>query len=141
MLNILYFTREQKGFILPFVLFTVAIIMLLTTSGIHIYQNNIRLTHQHIQQLKIETIFQSGLALFKQDLQENDIPPSKSPRDKLTKLYSLPDGEVEFQYRMAEEEELANTDKPAYFLDGEITIAELSYSVYHYVSLPHPDDE
>jgi len=130
MKNTLFFTREQKGFILPFVLFAVVIIMLVITSSIHIYQNNIRLTNHHIQQLKIESLFQSSLSLFKQHLENGDIPPIQSPYKELTKLYTLPDGNVNIIYQMAK-----GTDRPAYHLKCRIVIDGLSYSFNHYLYL------
>lgn len=132
MLNILCPIHKQEGFILPFVLFAVIIIMLAVTGGIHIYQNNIRLTDQHIQQLKIESSFQSGISLFKKDLIEGDILPPRTSDESTTK-YKVPDGDVTIIYRLAKEEEITEMDEPVYHLRCRITVEDASYSFIHYV--------
>lgn len=138
MLKTLLVPREQKGFILPFVLFTAAIVMVTVISGIHIYKNNIQLTHHHIQQIKIETLFQSGLAHFKQDMENGDITLSKSSDDTLTTTYTLPDGDVEIYNRLVEDEETEDTDthKNLYRLRCIITTGDLSYTFIHFVTQP-----
>src|SRR5699024_10257113 len=140
MLNILYFTREQKGFILPFVLFILTLIMLIVISGIQIYKNNIQLTHQHVEQLKIETLFQSAYTLFQQELLEGEvILPEFSNRNEL-KTYPFPDGEVIVIAYLVEEETNFNQghDPPLHHLTFRVITDEYTYS---FLNIPVPEAE
>lgn len=136
MLKILHFTRNEQGFILPYVLFILVIMMLLVTSSIHIYQNNTRLTQRHIEQLKFETLFQMGQVRFKKDLQEGNIPESHAHDDKQKKEYTFPDGDVTITYKKTDIKESKGMEDPAYHLKFEMTIDQERYSFTHYMSLP-----
>jgi len=46
---------SQSGFFLPYVLFITAIVLFIVTANVNIYRQDVLLTHQHINQLKIET--------------------------------------------------------------------------------------
>lgn len=147
MLKILPVTHNEKGFILPLVLFITAIVMVIVLSGIQIYKNNIQLTHHHIQQLKIETLLQSALTRFKQELKNGDITLPGSSDELLSTSYTFPDGQVEIHRRMVdkEKEETENTgpqtDKDLYRLRCVITMEDLSYSFIHFVAHSEKDKE
>ncbi|HLR01130.1 MAG TPA: hypothetical protein VK111_00085 [Virgibacillus sp.] len=147
MLKILPVTHNEKGFILPLVLFITAIVMVIVLSGIQIYKNNIQLTHHHIQQLKIETLLQSALTRFKQELKNGDITLPGSSDELLSTSYTFPDGQVEIHRRMVDKEKEETedtgpqTDKDLYRLRCVITMEDLSYSFIHFVAHSEKDKE
>lgn len=147
MLKILPVTHNEKGFILPLVLFITAIVMVIVLSGIQIYKNNIQLTHHHIQQLKIETLLQSALTRFKQELKNGNITLPGSSDELLSTSYTFPDGQVEIHRRMVDKEKEETedtgpqTDKDLYRLRCVITMEDLSYSFIHFVAHSEKDKE
>lgn len=83
----LFIISKESGFILPVVLFVTAIVMLLVTTHIYTYQNNIRITDNQLEQVKIETLFQMGLTQVKEDITSIETFPA-------TVQYTFPDGET-----------------------------------------------
>ncbi|SDQ50433.1 hypothetical protein SAMN05216231_1731 [Virgibacillus salinus] len=64
----LSFTGNSRGFILPYVLFIIAIALIIITASINMYQNEIQITNNQIDQLKIETLIQMARTTFKEEL-------------------------------------------------------------------------
>lgn len=140
MLNTLHFTRNAKGFVLPYVLFVLVIVMVLVVSAIHIYQNNMQLTKHHIQQIQFETLFQMGLASFKEDVTKDDLPLSQSPDDKQKKLYAFPDGDVTIRYRKADPDETEDMEGPVYYLKFDIMMENQQHSFSYYAPVPKEEE-
>ncbi|HEY4602634.1 MAG TPA: hypothetical protein VIG73_15305 [Cerasibacillus sp.] len=86
------FITNERGFFLPFVLFFTIVIFMLIMASIKSYQNDVIMTHRLSEHVKIETLYQMGLARFKNDLasQENLI-------DERTNhfFYQFPSGQVD----------------------------------------------
>ncbi|RLL48084.1 hypothetical protein D8M04_02075 [Oceanobacillus piezotolerans] len=78
---------NQRGFMFPVVLFIIAILILVVNTNIQLFINERNMTKHQIQQVKIETLFQSSRVLFQDEL-TSALPPGKE------RSYSLPDGEV-----------------------------------------------
>lgn len=66
------FIKEEKGFILPFVLVISLIIILLVTTSIKMYQSELLITQNLIDQIKIDTIIQMSLERLKDDLNDKN---------------------------------------------------------------------
>lgn len=60
--------NNQAGFAMPLVLFAVATILTIIFSHIYIYTNDIHITKNHREQIKMETLFQMSLVRLKEDL-------------------------------------------------------------------------
>lgn len=93
----LYFMTKEKGFILPYTLFITTIILLLLTASINIYSREVQMTHQAVEQLKLETLFQMGRTKFK-----NELSTLNSHNDTI--VYTFPDGTVEIEYIVGEDD-------------------------------------
>ncbi|WP_375050429.1 hypothetical protein [Virgibacillus sp. JSM 102003] len=110
----LLFTGSSKGFILPYVLFIIAISLIIITASINMYQNEIQITHNQINQLKIETLLQMARTSFKEEvLLGNDLD---NPIH-----YQFPYGDVDVEYIVYNEKEYLllfsiKTDSNATFL-------------------------
>ncbi|WP_174613798.1 competence type IV pilus minor pilin ComGG [Virgibacillus ihumii] len=86
------FITDHNGFILPYVLFIAALVIITITASIQLYQNEIRISESQTEQLKIETLFQMGRAKFSEHLRDHNL--SESPV-----TYHFPDGDVEIKYK------------------------------------------
>ncbi|WP_217586702.1 competence type IV pilus minor pilin ComGG [Lentibacillus saliphilus] len=86
----LSFIKLQSGFVLPYVLFGAAIVLLVLSSSIQLYQNEIQITELELEHIKIETLFQMGYSTYLANRQEDSWPNSAS--------YSFPQGDVEIVY-------------------------------------------
>ena len=84
----LSFITNQHGFFLPYVLFITSLIFILTMSNITIYRNDLQITANQIDQVKIETLFQMGHTKFKEEL-------DKYNKRKDIVNYTFPDGTVD----------------------------------------------
>ncbi|MEC2158427.1 hypothetical protein [Virgibacillus halodenitrificans] len=78
---------NQKGFILPMVLFTISIFFILITATITSYQNEIHMSEAHLERIKMHTLLQMGF----QSLMEEYDDPSALPH---ILYYSFLQGEV-----------------------------------------------
>ncbi|WP_405103985.1 hypothetical protein [Oceanobacillus sp. FSL H7-0719] len=79
---------KNDGFIMLQVLFTIALLFILVTSSIASYRNEVYITKRQIEQVKIETLFQTAQTKYKQTLSESG--PPLSPVS-----YNFPDGTVD----------------------------------------------
>lgn len=84
----LSFISKENGFFLPYVLFITSLIFILTTSNIAIYQNDLQITKNQIEQIRIETLFQMARSTFKANISDYD-------EQNNIANYSFPDGKVE----------------------------------------------
>lgn len=84
-----YTTTNEEGFILPYVLFIITLLFLLITANINHYQREIEITARHIQQVKMETLFQMGREKVKSEIEH------VQSNDTLT--YNFPDGRVQIK--------------------------------------------
>ncbi|WP_164668618.1 hypothetical protein [Virgibacillus doumboii] len=82
---------NNKGFILPFVLFVTAIALILITSSVRMYQDEIQITNKQTEQIKIETLLQMARTSFKEKVIQSEIP------DNPTNYY-FPYGDVRVEY-------------------------------------------
>jgi len=60
--------NNQQGFVLPLVLFTTAIVFVVLMSQITMYRSEINITKNHLEQVKIESLFQMGREKVKDEL-------------------------------------------------------------------------
>lgn len=123
-----YFTWIQKynvneaGFFLPYVLFITSLVFMIVTTSINIYQQDTQMTHRYVDQLRIETLVQMGLATFRKEYLPNE-------SSTLTVDYVFPDGEVTIVYHLIDEFE--------YRLHFTVlTVNDSLYTVLHTVKLP-----
>ncbi|WP_162800305.1 hypothetical protein [Oceanobacillus zhaokaii] len=79
--------NNEKGFFLPYVLFIIAIVYIIVTTNIAMYRNDLQLTENQIEQVKIETLFQMQREQFKQEVQKHGLPSSET-------TYHFPDGKA-----------------------------------------------
>ncbi|WP_167751330.1 competence type IV pilus minor pilin ComGG [Lentibacillus salicampi] len=92
----LCFTTDQKGFVLPYVLFFIALAFMIITANVNLYQDETHITQNQAEQLKIGTLLQMARAQFKEDV------ANRSETDELT--YTFPYGDVVVQYTQLNEE-------------------------------------
>ncbi|MFD1038477.1 competence type IV pilus minor pilin ComGG [Virgibacillus byunsanensis] len=87
MKKILSFISNQEGFVLPYVLFFAALALFVVIASTDRYSNDVQITHNQIEQIRIETLVQMGRAKLLDELAHI---PQDSPI-----TYSFPDGVVE----------------------------------------------
>ncbi|QGS68865.1 hypothetical protein CV093_11790 [Oceanobacillus sp. 143] len=64
---------------MPYVLFIIAIVYIIVTTNIAMYRNDLQLTENQIEQVKIETLFQMQREQFKQEFRNMDYLAQKQP--------------------------------------------------------------
>lgn len=85
----LHFINNDHGFVLPYVLFIAAFILIVLSANIQTYEHDIYMTEQHLEQLRIESILQMGHISLKNDLiNDNDLKSAS---------YSFPYGELDVE--------------------------------------------
>ncbi|WP_067730406.1 hypothetical protein [Oceanobacillus damuensis] len=92
----LYFTTNQNGFFLPYAIMITAIVLLLITTSTQHYQRDIEITERHIQQLTMETLFQSGREKVKAEIPRLELPAMLQ--------YDFPDGQVRVEVTKLEKD-------------------------------------
>lgn len=108
----LFYTNDENGFVLPYVLFVTTLILILVSANIQHYQRDAEMTKAHIQQLKMETLFQMGREKIKTEIGSLKLPE--------TVTYHFPDGNVRI--------EVSNMDINKFELYFTITAASNDYS-------------
>lgn len=88
--------NNTSGFMLPYVLLIVSIIFIVATANINIYEQEIEITEQYIEQLKVESLLQMAHDKFRNE-------HSSIKADRLTVEYDLPSGLVIVSYTIVEE--------------------------------------
>ncbi|SHF60805.1 competence type IV pilus minor pilin ComGG [Ornithinibacillus halophilus] len=92
--------NDEKGYYLSYVMLITTILLLLITSTIGIYRNEIQITENTIEQIKLETLIQMGFASFKRDYIQLEIGEENNLQ------YEFPDGNVEIQFIQHSETEV-----------------------------------
>lgn len=82
------FMNNQRGFVFPFVLFTITIILLSITVSISLYQYDIELSKKAVDQYNIESLFQMARKSLMDD-EEFRLLNENTQRN-----YKFPNGEV-----------------------------------------------
>ncbi|WHX27503.1 hypothetical protein QNH47_06510 [Virgibacillus halodenitrificans] len=78
---------NQRGFILPVVLFTISIFFILITATITSYQNEIHMSEAHLERVKMHTLLQMSFQLVMEEYDDLSALPH-------TLHYSFLQGEV-----------------------------------------------
>ncbi|MBP1950355.1 type II secretion system protein [Virgibacillus litoralis] len=89
---------SNNGFILPYVLFVIAIALITITASINMYQNEIQITNNQTDQMRIETLLQMARTTFKEDIllgKEMNSNPV---------YYKFPYGNVQLDYIVLDDE-------------------------------------
>lgn len=76
---------------LPYVLFVIALAFVVITTSVHLYQDELRITHNQTEQLKIETLLQMARTQFKEDV-------FNTHESDGTISYEFPYGDVQIKY-------------------------------------------
>lgn len=92
------YITDRNGFILPYVLFITALVIITVTASIQLYQNELKINEHQKEQLKIETLFQMGYGKFSEDILSKN-----KPVNPIT--YHFPYGNVEIKYKKINNEE------------------------------------
>ncbi|WP_100010671.1 hypothetical protein [Lentibacillus sediminis] len=92
------FMNKGNGFILPYVLFIIALVLILIMGNITQYRSEFTSTALQIENVRVETLFQMGREKWKQE-----IAPHGAVLDQVT-TYDFPVGTVEINL-VAENEE------------------------------------
>lgn len=92
----LSFMNNDAGFFFPYVLFVTAIVFIFITATITMYASDGKITEKHVEQIKIETLFQMGHAKFKEDNNAKEIDSGET-------YYTFPYGNVEITYEPSDE--------------------------------------
>ncbi|MBP1969745.1 hypothetical protein J2Z83_001852 [Virgibacillus natechei] len=82
------FMNNNAGFFLPYVLFVTTIVFIFITATISMYTTNIKVTETHLEQVKIETLFQMAYSKFSEEYKDSELNYGK-------KNYTFPYGSVE----------------------------------------------
>jgi|SRR5690625_139986 len=103
------FTRSESGFILPYVLVIVTIVLIAVTANIKIYEQEFKVTHHYLEQIKIETLMQMAYVLFHKDYDLNEASQIRAE-------YEFRSGSVDVTYSPITDEPdtlyfVVNTDK------------------------------
>ncbi len=85
------FTRRESGFILPYVLVIVTIALIVMTASIKIYEQEFKVTHHYLEQIKIETLMQMAYVQFHEDYDMNEASQIRTE-------YEFPSGSVDVTY-------------------------------------------
>ncbi|CDQ39669.1 hypothetical protein [Virgibacillus salexigens] len=114
--------NNEQAFILPFVLFVIALTFMLITTNVQQYQSNISMTKNQLQQITIETLIQTAREKLKEKLNEdiNNISP---------RTFHLPQGDVRIQ--------LTDIGKSSYRILYIVTIQESKYTTIGYLAIPN----
>ncbi|MEC5422261.1 hypothetical protein QGM71_02005 [Virgibacillus sp. C22-A2] len=83
----LFFISNEKGFVLPYILFIITLVFIFLTSNISTYKNEIKMTENHLEQVIIETLYQMGHTKLKEEFVTNNYHATQIS-------YSFPDGLV-----------------------------------------------
>lgn len=113
--------NNEKGFFLPYVLFITTIVFLLLTMSIKKYHQEIDMTYHHMEQLRIETLFQMAREELKLQI-------LKDPQSSGSVAYNFPDGYVKVTYHELQTEHYK-------LLLSVQTINDSTYEFIHHMKL------
>ncbi|GAB3052030.1 hypothetical protein [Virgibacillus ainsalahensis] len=92
----LYFINSERGFFLPYVLFTITLVFIYITSNIHAYRSEIDITEGLVENIKAETLFQMGHTKIKEEMETFDHASEV--------FYRFPEGSVEIELKSMSED-------------------------------------
>lgn len=115
-----FIIHNQQGFILPYTLFVIAIMLFILTIQVTTYQNDIRISHNHQEQFKIKTLIQMGQEQFKQDI----VSKQKTTGSV---AYQFPPGKVSINYKQL--------DPSTYKLDWVVSPPDKTYRQQNILTL------
>ncbi|WP_077326963.1 hypothetical protein [Virgibacillus siamensis] len=92
MKNPFMYINDQRGFILPYVLFITALLIITITASIRLYHNELIITESQAEQVKVETLFQMAHSQF-----TDNLPNKNNPADNPV-MYHFPYGNVKIEY-------------------------------------------
>lgn len=87
------FSMNEQAFFLPYVSFLIAIVFIVVISYVYTYQNDLFITEKHIEQIKIETLFQRSREEAKKEFIHNNTLETEGQLQ-----YTYPDGNVVISY-------------------------------------------
>ena len=82
---------NQRGFFLPYILFIIALVFIIVSANIKIYQNEIHTMEHLTEQIHIESLLQMGYMKYKDQMKDVEEFPQKV-------LFDFPSGEVNVFY-------------------------------------------
>jgi hypothetical protein len=88
--------HNQNGFLFPYVLFTAVLACVIVSSSVVIHKNNTNFASFYKEQLKMNTLTQMGISLFKEEI-------GSINTDQGSRSYSFPYGNVKIHYQKKEE--------------------------------------
>lgn len=124
-----HFINKKNGFFFPYVMFLTTLVMITVMAGIQNYQRELQITSQQINQLRIETLFQMGRKLLKDELINYPLIESQG---QVT--YDLPDGVVTIHF-LKIENGLYQTEFQIY------TDSKTNYTFTNKLIVPYDDEE
>lgn len=89
--------KNERGFLFIYVIWTISILLISLSILTVSYQHDLRITDNHIDQLKTETLFQRSKVQVQKDIEEGLVTPDD------VKDYSYPDGQVQVQLKPVED--------------------------------------
>lgn len=91
-------TINNQGFMVPYVMFIIAIALMAITTSVNIYKDEIQITYNQLEQTKLETLFQMAHTTFKEEI-------SLGTDIKNPVYYQFPYGDVRVEYIILSEKE------------------------------------
>ncbi|MUK87133.1 hypothetical protein GMD78_01805 [Ornithinibacillus sp. L9] len=93
--------NSQRGFILPSVMFISVFVFIIVLANTYTFQSSVQITDKVIENIKIETLFQMGLARFK-----NDYANLGYTTEEQTIEYEFPNGNTQITYLYMNENQI-----------------------------------
>lgn len=88
--------NSDAGFFLPYVLLVTAIVFVFITATITMYASDGKITERHLEQVKIETLFQMARATFKEENETKEMDSGETN-------YIFPYGNVDITHTPLDE--------------------------------------
>ncbi|MBY7143379.1 hypothetical protein KFZ56_10020 [Virgibacillus sp. NKC19-3] len=95
--QLFFMNNHAAGFFFPYVLFVTAIVFIFITATITMYANDGKITEKHMEQIKIETLFQMAHAKFKEENETKEMGSGET-------YYTFPDGDVKITHTLSDED-------------------------------------
>lgn len=95
----LSFMNNERGFILPVIWLITILSFIVISMMVQMYQNEMYITNQNLEQLKVETLFQMSFEKFLQEHILAELPTYEEVH------YLFPEGEVIIQFLQLNEQE------------------------------------
>jgi len=82
-----FFSSNQQGFFLPYILFIISLVFIFVSANIKIYQNEIHMMEHLTEQIHIENLLQMSYLKYMDQMKDVEEFPQKV-------FYTFPSGEV-----------------------------------------------